>query len=211
MICFGVGITECLSTATALLQSGAEVRMLYLNRYWEDQHVLLEELRALLVQYPQRFRLRHCLSRLSPEEEEELTTTLRKNGGTTTTQERLTRGRLNHTVLKEELGGSWHDGGTVQHYFMIGTSTMMQAVLGMIAQAQLYDMRTLRGHPPFLLIKGPHGSNSNWEPLSPPTPATAVEDEDEKKKTTATATATSKLSKISSTSNFENEKIESPL
>merc|ERR1719491_2397032 len=69
----------------------------------------------------------------------------------------------------------------------------------MIGQAQLYDMRTLRGHPPFLLIKGPYGINSNWEPLSPPASKNAS--------TSVNTTTTTTTRNVGS--NFENEKLES--
>jgi len=158
-ICFGVGITECLGAATDLLEAGAEVRMLYANRNAGDQF-LLDELRALLVKYPGMFRLRHCLSRPAPGSVNE--------PGPSTEGERTTHGRVDFEVLKEEFGGEWQDGGEVKHFLFIGTPLMEQSVLGMIARAQLYDFSTLRGHPPFLLIKGPYGNNSGWEALSPP-------------------------------------------
>ena len=32
MVCFGVGVTECVQCADALLRAGAEVRLIYANR-----------------------------------------------------------------------------------------------------------------------------------------------------------------------------------
>ena len=164
-ICFGVGITECYEPAKRLLRNGAEVRLLYASRTLEDR-IYLDELHALLQNYPTRFRVRHCLSQSASETETQ-------EGPTRPGTERISYGRVNATIFREEFGSPWLDGGHVpEQYLFIGTSEMEQAVLGMIGQAQLYDLTTLRGHPNFMLILGPHGINSIWEPLSPlPTPS----------------------------------------
>jgi len=161
LICFGVGVTECLAPANVLLQDGAEVRMVYANRHADDQ-LLLEELRVLLVEYPGRFRLRHCLSRPTACESRKDSVVPSIEG------ERTTHGRLDVDVLTEEFGGSWHDGDVIQHFFMVGTEQMEHSVIGMIAQARLFDFSKFRGHPRCLLAKGPYGINSKWTALSPP-------------------------------------------
>ena len=61
MVCFGVGITECLGPARTLLSAGAEVRMIYSNRH-AGQIIMRDRLNALLTEFPGRFQLRHCLS-----------------------------------------------------------------------------------------------------------------------------------------------------
>merc|ERR1711865_712757 len=163
LICFGVGITECYPAAKRLLRNGAEVRLLYASRTLEDR-LYRDELQTLLRQYPTRFRVRHCLSQSASETEPQ-------DGPTLPGTELITYGRVNATIFREEFGSPWLDGGHVpDQYLFIGTSEMEQAVLGMIGQAQLYDLTTLRGHPNFMLILGPHGRNSIWEPLSPPLP-----------------------------------------
>jgi len=163
LICFGVGITECLAPAKVLLQDGAEVRMVYANRYADDQ-ILLEELRVLLVEYPDRFRLRHCLSR----QPQPASVGIEMDSVASIGGERTTHGRVDSIVLNEEFGGSWHDGDVIQHFFMVGTDEMEHAVIGMVAQARLFDFSKFRGHPTCLLAKGPYGSNSKWTALSPP-------------------------------------------
>jgi len=158
LVCFGVGITECLEPAKLLLQEGAEVRILYANRHSDDP-ILLDELRVLLVEYPGRFRLRHCISRPGSGSVNESNPSIEG--------ERTTHGRVDIHVLKEEFGGMWQDGDVIQHFFMVGTVEMENSVIGMLAQAQLFDFSKLRGHPMFLLPKGPYGINSKWAALSP--------------------------------------------
>lgn len=161
MVCFGVGITECLGPAAALLRAGGEVRMIYANRH-AGQIILRDRINALLAQYPGRFRVRHCLS--------QPTDLLSQPGAPlleTMPGERATIGRVDHKVLAAEFGGAWTDGEPVQHFFMIGTSVMEREVLGNIGRARLADFSKIRGHPEFLLMKGPHGHNSDWTPLSP--------------------------------------------
>lgn len=166
MVCFGVGITECLGPARKLLEAGAEVRLIYANRH-AGQILMREEYAALLNAYPTRFRIRHCLSQPTPG-----APPLEKLPG-----ERATKGRVDYKVLKAEFGGAWADGEHVQHFFMIGTTAMERAVLGMIGRAQLADFAAIRGHPEFLLMKGPHGHNSDWTRLSPPSEASRLPDE----------------------------------
>lgn len=161
MVCFGVGITECLGPAEALLKAGGEVRLVYSNSNAE-QIILLDEARALLRGYAGRFRLRHCLSQ--PVEGAALDAVKAGKGE----GEKLTRGRVDHKVLAQEFGGAWKDGKLAEHFLMIGTSDMERSVLGLLGRASLVDFSKIRGHPLFLLLKGPHGSNSNWDALSPP-------------------------------------------
>lgn len=124
-ICFGVGITECYAPAKRLLRNGAEVRLLYASRTVEDR-IYLDELHALLQNYPTRFRVRHCLSQSASETETQ-------EGPTRPGTERISYGRVNATIFREEFGSPWLDGGHVpEQYLFIGTSEMEQAVLGMI-------------------------------------------------------------------------------
>ena len=125
------------------------------KRSAEEAH---DELRALRDAHPDRFRVRHCLSNASA--------TAAADGGASGA--RVTRGRVDPAVLREEFGGAWRDGAPVEHFFIIGTSMMEVATLGMIREAELVDFSRIRGHPPFLLVKGPHGANSGWDALSPP-------------------------------------------
>jgi ferredoxin-NADP reductase len=157
MVCFGVGLTECLVPAAVLLRAGAEVRLVAASRD-AGQQILLDELRALHDAHPDRFRVRHCLSNASA--------TAAADGGASGA--RVTRGRVDPAVLREEFGGAWRDGAPVEHFFIIGTGMMEVATLGMIREAELVDFSRIRGHPPFLLVKGPHGANSGWDALSPP-------------------------------------------
>jgi NAD(P)H-flavin reductase len=206
MVCFGVGITECLGPAERLLKAGGEVRLVtgYRNA---EQMILVDEARALLREYAGRFRLRHCLSQPEPGAALDRVKAGKEHN------EKITRGRVDHKVLKAEFGGPWNDGQPAEHFLTIGTSQMERAALGLLGRAGLIDfsqvrsaaqtrrtrpgawvircagMRALgvrccsersrarslasapwqiRGHPLFLLIKGPYGANSNWEALSPP-------------------------------------------
>jgi len=162
MVCLGVGITECLGPAEVLLKAGAEVRMVYGNRN-AGQIILRDQTARLLQEYPDRFRLRHALSQPSDDAKAAL------DAGSKKSQpgERMTAGRVDYKVLKQEFGGTWEDGKVVQHFFMIGTSDMERSILGMIGRAQLADFSKIRGHPKFLLMKGPHGDNGDWSRLSP--------------------------------------------
>ena len=47
---------------------------------------------------------------------------------------------------------------------------MERAALDMVFEAGLRDPARIRGHPDFLLMKGPRGDNTNWQPLAPPRP-----------------------------------------
>ena len=163
MVCFGVGITECLGPAEALLKAGGEVRIVYANRNAE-QIVLVDELRRLLREHAGSFRLRHCLSQ--PSQGAALDLVKAGKAG----DEKLTRGRVDHKVLKQEFAGPWKDGLEAEHFLAIGTSEMERSVLGLLGRAGLIDFSQIRGHPEFLLIKGPYGSNSDWTALSPPEP-----------------------------------------
>mmetsp|Transcript_33886 Transcript_33886/g.79337 ORF Transcript_33886/g.79337 Transcript_33886/m.79337 type:complete len:334 (-) Transcript_33886:8-1009(-) len=154
MVCFGVGITECLTLAEPLLRFGAEVRLVYANRD-AAQTVLLGQLHRLLDLYPSRFRLRLCMSAEEP------------GPSPSRAGERMTHGRVSSAVLKDEFGGAWGDGNVAQHYFVVGSPEMEMAALSMLGRALLVNMATLRGHPPWLAMKGPYGKNSKWEALSP--------------------------------------------
>ena len=167
MVCLGVGITECVALAEPLLLSGAEVRMVYANR--DAAHaVLVPRLRALLHAHPSHFRLRHCIS-TKPADDTNL------EPGPSRPGERTTHGRVSPTVLEEEFGGAWGDGSAVEHFLVVGSPTMEQAVLGMLGRARLVDLAALRGHPPWFAMKGPYGVNSEWTALSPPEPARDAE------------------------------------
>ena len=162
MVCFGVGITECVQCAESLLRAGAEVRIIYANRDLAHA-ILLDRLRALLVDFPEHFRLRHCLSQ--PATGSALST---PDASSPMGREGTTRGRVDAAVLAEEFGGAWADGQPVEHFLMVGTGAMERAVLGMLGRAELVDLSQIRGHPEFLLMKGPAGDNTDWQPLSPP-------------------------------------------
>lgn len=161
MVCFGVGITECLGISEVLLARGAEVRMVYASRD-PAQVLLLAELRGVLNANPTRFRVRHCLSRRHPTLGLKLVQPALAPPG-----ERVTHGRIDATVLREEFDGAWGDGAPVEHFLLVGSREMEMAALGMVFEAGLRDKSQVRGHPDFLLMKGPHGQNTNWLPLAP--------------------------------------------
>ena len=146
MVCFGVGITECLGISEVLLARGAEVRMVYASRD-PAQVLLLAELRSLLNAHPTRFRVRHCRSRrhhtlgLSLQEPE------RAPPG-----ESVTHGRVDATVLRQEFGGPWGDGAPAEHFLLVGSKEMERAALDMVFEAGLRDASQLRGHPDCLLM-----------------------------------------------------------
>jgi len=143
MVCFGVGVTGCFGLARELLERGGEVKMVLANRD-EGSVIPIPELDALAEEHPEAFTLTHYLSR---------------SGGTVRSGARnvITKhGRVDRRVLKEEFGSE------ADNYLIMGTSEMEWAVL-----ESLVDVRTLRGHPKFLLLKGPYGNNSGWTNLSP--------------------------------------------
>ena len=165
MVCFGVGITECMGISEVLLARGAEVRMVYASKE-PAQVLLLPELRDLLDAYPTRFRLRHCLSWPGSTH---LGASIRW-GGMPERQpppgERSTHGRVNADVLLEEFDGPWGDGAPVEHFLLVGSKAMETAALNMVFEAGLRDPSQIRGHPDFLLMKGPRGQNTRWLPLA---------------------------------------------
>ena len=163
MLCFGVGLTECIRPATVLLAAGAEVRMIVANRN-AAQAVLLERVHRLLREFPTRFRMRHFLSQSSASSSSIDEPAAR--GPTQPGQARTSHGRVDAAILAEELGGAWLDGEAAQHFLVVGTSAMEQEVFEMLIASGVFPPP--RGHPDFLLIKGPVGHNSAWEPLSPP-------------------------------------------
>ena len=130
------------------------------------QVLLLPELRDLLDAYPTRFRLRHCLSRQGSTH---LAASIRM-GGMPERQpppgESNTQGRVNSHVLLEEFDGPWADGEPVEHFLLVGSSAIETAVLNMVFEAGLRDPAQIRGHPDFLLMKGPRGQNTKWLPLA---------------------------------------------
>ena len=62
MLCFGVGLVECLHPAEALLAAGAQVRIINAARRRSDL-ILLPRLRALLSSHPASLSVLHRLSR----------------------------------------------------------------------------------------------------------------------------------------------------
>ena len=155
MTCFGVGITGCLDPAHELLERGGEVKMLFANRDVESV-IPIPELESLVTDFPSTFSLTHYLSRST-----EVVLSQAENVFTK-------HGRIDEEALKEEFGdfdnsgGVWSDGGNVENYLIMGTTKMEDAII-----RSLVDIKTLRGHPEFLLLKGPYGTSSGWQPLSP--------------------------------------------
>jgi ferredoxin-NADP reductase len=88
--------------------------MIYGNRN-AGQILFRDETARLLQAYPDRFRLRHSLSKPGPE-------TPLDSRTKSVLGERTTAGRVDHTVLKQEFEGPWADGSLVQHFLIIGTS-----------------------------------------------------------------------------------------
>ena len=160
MVCFGVGVTECVPAAEALLRNGGEVRALISCRD-ASQVVMGEALDALAERYPGRVRLRYYFSRPRPGD-------VPPRGGDHRRDVRA--GRVDAAALADAFGGNWSDGGlTARHLHAVGTEGMKVAAFKMSLEAGLFaDQRQARGHPRFALMLGPYGENAPWRPLSPP-------------------------------------------
>jgi NAD(P)H-flavin reductase len=118
LIAFGVGISDCLHTATALLQQGSErVALLYAARC-KSEALLQEELEALASAYPDRFSVTYFFSR-------EIPTAASPVGGAGV---RVVYGRLEHGALVSHFG-SWaaEDSGRLAGhcaFLSVGTKAM---------------------------------------------------------------------------------------
>ena len=51
---------------------------------------------------------------------------------------------MDHTVLAQEFGGAWKDGGVAEHFLTVGTSEMEQTVFGLLGRAGLVDFSKVR-------------------------------------------------------------------
>ena len=150
MICFGIGVTECLPLGARLLERGAEVRMAVLDRA-ASRGVLRREFAELEAAYPTSFRVRRYFSRPGPGD--------------------LEQGypRVNAAALRDFFGGNWIDGEIAEYLMIVGTPQHERSGIDMALEAAIWPRLFVgRGHPPYILMKGPRGFNAPWRPLSPP-------------------------------------------
>ena len=150
MMCFGVGVTECLPLATRLLARGAEVRMAVADRD-ASRVVLRREFAELEAAYPTNLRVRRYFSRPRPGD--------------------LEQGypRVNAAALHDFFGGNWIDGEIAEYLMIVGTPQHERSGIDMALEAAIWPRLFVgRGHPPYILMKGPRGFNAPWRPLSPP-------------------------------------------
>jgi NAD(P)H-flavin reductase len=157
MLCFGVGLVECLHPAEALLAAGAQVRIINAARRRSDL-ILLPRLRALLSSHPASLSVLHRLSRPEGGRGAEA------GGGDGAGEagggrgagaasgwgrERTADGRVDAAAVASEFGtGAWSGGSTPPpptHFYVVGTAAQEQAFLGMLFAAHLADPRSLRG------------------------------------------------------------------
>ena len=103
MICFGIGVTECLPLGARLLERGAEVRMAVLDRA-ASRAVLRREFAELKVAYPTCFRVRRYFSRPGPGD--------------------LEQGypRIDAEAVRDFFGGSWIDGKPAEYLEIVGSA-----------------------------------------------------------------------------------------
>ena len=149
MICFGVGVTECLPLGMKMLARGAEVRMAVLDRD-ASRAVLLREFAELEAAYPTSLRVRRYFSRPRPGD--------------------LERGypRVDVAALRDFFGGSWIDGKPADYLEIVGSARHERDAYEMVLAAAIWPTLFIgMGHPPFIIMKGPDGFNAPWQPLSP--------------------------------------------
>ncbi len=150
MICFGVGVTECLPLGTRLLERGAEVRIAVLDRD-ASRAVLRREFAELEAAYPTSLSMRRYFSRP-------------RSGD-------LGQGfpRIDVAALRDFFGGNWLDGELADYLMIVGSSGHEKDAYEMVLEAGIWPRLFVgMGHPPFILMKGPNGYNAPWRPLSPP-------------------------------------------
>ena len=148
MMCFGVGVTECLPLATRLPARGAEVRMAVADRD-ASRVVLRREFAELEAAYPTNLRVRRYFSRPRPGD--------------------LEQGypRIDAEAVRDFFGGSWIDGKPAEYLEIVGSARHERDAYEMVLEAGIWS-RSHNEHPRFIIMKGPVGFNAPWRPLSPP-------------------------------------------
>ena len=150
MMCFGVGVTECLPLATRLLARGAEVRMAVADRD-ASRVVLRREFAELEAAYPTNLRVRRYFSRPRPGDLEQAYP------------------RIDAEAVRDFFGGSWIDGKPAEYLEIVGSARHERDAYEMVLAAAIWPTLFIgMGHPPFIIMKGPDGFNAPWQPLSPP-------------------------------------------
>jgi hypothetical protein len=154
MMCFGVGVTECLPLATRLLARGAEVRMAVADRD-ASRVVLRREFAELEAAYPTNLRVRRYFSRPRPGDLEQAYP------------------RIDAEAVRDFFGGNWIDGKPAEYLEIVGSARHERDAYEMVLEAGIWS-RSHNEHPRFIIMKGPVGFNAPWRPLSPPeTPRSA--------------------------------------
>ena len=116
MICFGVGVTECLPLGTRLLERGAEVRIAVLDRD-ASRAVLRREFAELEAAYPTSLSMRRYFSRP-------------RSGD-------LGQGfpRIDVAALRDFFGGNWLDGELADYLMIVGSSCHEKDAYEMVLEA----------------------------------------------------------------------------
>ena len=150
MMCFGVGVNECLPLGTRLLERGAEVRMAILDRD-ASRVVFGREFAKLEAAYPTSLRVRRYFSRPRPGDPEQ------------------GYPRIDVAAVRDFFGGNWIDGKPADYLEIVGSGRNERDAYEMVLEAGIWSkVHVGKGHPPFIIMKGPDGFNAPWRPLSPP-------------------------------------------
>ena len=113
--------------------------------------VLRREFAELEAAYPTSLRVRRYFSRPEPGD--------------------LEHGypRVDAAALHDFFGGNWIDGEIAEYLMIAGTPQHEKSGIDMALEAAIWPRLFVgRGHPPYILMKGPRGFNAPWRPLSPP-------------------------------------------
>ena len=147
LIAFGVGISDCVHTAAALLEGGAErVELLHACRS-AGEVALAADVAALVAQHPERFAVAYFLSR---EPEASAAAAQLESGGAKVVRVRVDRAAL------ERLFGAWAAPGMSAEcaFLAAGTRQMNAQTFGLLAEMglerKLVGRGVPRGRPPGL-------------------------------------------------------------
>ena len=141
LIAFGIGISDCIQTATALLVGGAdEVRLMHAVRTAAEV-TLADEVTALALRHPGRFHATYFLSR------EPAGSDMRQLAGSAA----VVRGRLDRAALEAAFGGWARDTA----FMVVGTREMNQAVYHQLREMGLCRLLVgFRGTEPPPVARG---------------------------------------------------------